>query len=178
VAQPAHEDHLARAYEADAVDEAAVQAAAQLRSLTDAQRQQNAAARVAELIRPLTEDEGQIFHRALADIPGGLATDIIARVNSNVCQRASMQTLRPGTWLSDEVIQFFYIILAKQDEAICRRHDANGRKRSHFFKSFFMTKLLNEGHKSRPGLYEYSNVRRWSRKVPGMRNTGGDSELD
>jgi sentrin-specific protease 1 len=43
------------------------------------------------------------------------------------------------------------------------------RKRSHFFKSFFLTKLLNEGHSdpAMEGKYEYRNVRRWSKKVPG-----------
>jgi sentrin-specific protease 1 len=30
-----------------------------------------------------------------------------------------------------------------------------------------MTKLLNEGNVTRDGEYEYSNVKRWSKKVPG-----------
>jgi Ulp1 family protease len=42
------------------------------------------------------------------------------------------------------------------------------RKRNAFFNSFFMTKLLNEGHSSHSGEYEYNNIRNWSIKfVPG-----------
>jgi Ulp1 family protease len=39
------------------------------------------------------------------------------------------------------------------------RHSRDAR--SWFFKSFFFTKLLNEGG------YNYKNVKRWSKKVPG-----------
>ena len=56
-------------------------------------------------------------------------------------------------------------MLAKRDEELCRINP--DRKRCHFFKSFFMTKLLNEGHAEKDGEYEYRNVKRWSKKVPG-----------
>jgi sentrin-specific protease 1 len=56
-------------------------------------------------------------------------------------------------------------MLAQRDKDLCAEDPS--RKRSHFFKSFFMTKLLNEGHATRSGMYEYSNVKRWSKKVPG-----------
>jgi Ulp1 family protease len=70
-------------------------------------------------------------------------------------------------WLNDEVIHYFLIMLANRDEEMCR-NDPN-RKRSHFFKSFFITKLLNEGHANpaMDGKYQYTNVKRWSKQVPG-----------
>lgn len=42
------------------------------------------------------------------------------------------------------LVSFFYLMLGKRDEELCKA-DPN-RKRSHFFKSFFMTTMLNEGH--------------------------------
>lgn len=68
-------------------------------------------------------------------------------------------------WLSDEVIHFFLAMLAQRDEALCAEDPK--RRRCHYFKSFFMTKLLNQGHASMAGVYEYRNVKRWSKKVPG-----------
>ena len=45
--------------------------------------------------------------------------------------------------------------------------DANNHanNRSHFFKSFFVTKLLDEGCSNQ---YRYANVKRWSKRVPGQ----------
>jgi sentrin-specific protease 1 len=73
-----------------------------------------------------------------------------------------MQTLRPGTWLNDEVIHYFYKMLANRDEALTVAKPE--RKRSHFFMSFFFTKLFDEGNTNE---YSYRNVKRWSKKVPG-----------
>ena len=58
-------------------------------------------------------------------------------------------------------------MLSKRDQDLCEKQP--GRKRSHFFKSFFITKLLNEGHLNPAieGKYEYRNVKRWYKKVPG-----------
>jgi sentrin-specific protease 1 len=70
-------------------------------------------------------------------------------------------------WLNDEIISFFLIMLAKRDEELCKQSPS--RKRSLFFNSFFMTKLLNVGHSdpSLDGTYQYKNVKRWSKKAPG-----------
>ena len=40
-------------------------------------------------------------------------------------------------------------------------------RRSHFFKSFFMTSLLQTGHTTNSGNYCYRNVRRWGQQTPG-----------
>ena len=52
-------------------------------------------------------------------------------------------------------------MLSNRDKKMCSNDDKN-KKRCHFFKSFFITKLLDEA-----GGYRYQNVKRWSKKVPG-----------
>jgi Ulp1 family protease len=44
-----------------------------------------------------------------------------------------------------------------------------GRRRSHFFNSFFVQKLFDEKNRNRKlrGRYNYENVKGWSVKVPG-----------
>jgi sentrin-specific protease 1 len=117
------------------------------------------------LMRPLDAEETELVHNTLHSF--GSDEEIIAQVDADSIQRESIRRLLPGQWLNDEVIHYFYIMLAKRDEEMCRA-DPN-RKRSHFFKSFFMTKLRNEGNVNPDldGKYEYRNVRRWSKKVPG-----------
>lgn len=129
------------------------------------QRIQEARQRASSLMRELTPDEQAMVRSALDSI--GPENEIMAQAGADTVQRASIQRLRPGQWLNDEVIHFFLTVLSKRDEEMCAKDKS--RKRTHFFKSFFMSKLLNEGH-SNPdmnGSYEYRNVKRWSKKVPG-----------
>ena len=119
--------------------------------------------RAASLMRALNEDEREIVETAIDG--HGRGDEVIAQVGADSVLRASMQTLKPGMWLNDEIIHYFYLMLAKRDEELCKNDPS--RKRSHFFKSFFITKLLNEGNASCDGKYEYRNVKRWSKKVPG-----------
>lgn len=121
--------------------------------------------RMEELMRPLTEDEKEIVFDAIEG--SGPGHEILASADADSVSRSSMNSLRPGGWLTDEVIHFFYVMLARRDEEMCKQNPQ--RKRSHFFKSFFITSLLNEGHANpaKNGTYEYRNVKRWSKKVPG-----------
>jgi sentrin-specific protease 1 len=66
--------------------------------------------------------------------------------------------------LNDEVIHYFYTMLAQRDAEICKENSSSSKKRCHFFKSFFITRLLDEGVTNR---YSYGNVKRWSKNVPG-----------
>ena len=133
--------------------------------LKEKERAEEAERKASLLMRPLTGEEEQIVHKAMYDI--GPTNEVVAQVGPDSVQRGSMHTLQPGTWLNDEVIHYFYVMLSKRDEEMCQRDPK--RKRSHFFKSFFMTKLLNEGNAdpSMDGRYEYRQVKRWSKKVPG-----------
>ena len=77
---------------------------------------------------------------------------IAANQSDSVCKR-SFDRLRPGTWLNDEVINFYCKILVnevqKQGEKI------------HYFNSHFFSKLYSDKG------YCYENVKRWSRHIPG-----------
>jgi Ulp1 protease family, C-terminal catalytic domain len=134
-----------------------------LKQLEERMKLKEAKERAASLMRPLTVEEKKIVEDAVyGSGPGG---EVIAQCGSDTVLRQSMRTLQPGQWLNDEVIHYFLVMLANRDEELCKL-DSN-RKRSHFFKSFFLTKLLNIGNATRDGVYEYSNVKRWSKKVPG-----------
>jgi sentrin-specific protease 1 len=119
--------------------------------------------RASLLMRTLNDDERKIVETAIHGF--GHGDEIVAQAGTDSVQRASMKTLKPGMWLNDEIIHYFYLMLAKRDEELCKNDPS--RNRSHFFKSFFITKLLNEGNASCDGKYEYRNVKRWSKKVPG-----------
>lgn len=129
------------------------------------ERQKEAKKRASSLMRQLTKEEASLVRASMYG--GGASTEILAESATDTVQRQSIRTLQPGQWLNDEVIHYFYLMLAKRDEDMSK-HDPS-RKRSHFFKSFFITKLLNEGHSdpAMEGTYEYRNVKRWSKKVPG-----------
>jgi Ulp1 protease family, C-terminal catalytic domain len=121
--------------------------------------------RASSLMRSLSDKEKDTVRRAVFE--GGPENEILAQCGTDSVQRSSMQTLRPRTWLNDEIIHYFYLMLANRDAELCGNDPS--RKRSHFFKSFFITKLLNEGNANPAidGTYEYRNVKRWSKNVPG-----------
>eukprot|EP00980_Cylindrotheca_fusiformis_P008183 scaffold1734_cov196-Cylindrotheca_fusiformis.AAC.5 len=129
------------------------------------ERQEEAKKRASSLMRQLTNEEANLVRESMYG--GGSPTEILAESATDTVQRQSIRTLQPGQWLNDEVIHYFYLMLAKRDEDMSKADPS--RKRSHFFKSFFITKLLNEGHSdpAMDGKYEYRNVKRWSKKVPG-----------
>lgn len=131
-----------------------------------ADRERDARESAMKLMRPFTDEERAIVLEATRGI--GSPTEILASQDADSVQRGSMQTLRPGQWLNDEVINYFLKnCLAKRDEIICTRQP--GRKRSHFFNSFFVQTMFDEknNHPDLRGRYNYKNVKRWSKKVPG-----------
>jgi hypothetical protein len=129
------------------------------------ERDEEAQKRASSLMQQLSAEDKNRVIQALNEI--GPPTEVISQVGLDSIQRESIQRLLPGQWLNDEVIHYFLVMLSKRDEEICREDPS--RKRCHFFKSFFMTKLLNEGNTNPDidGTYEYKNVKRWSKKVPG-----------
>jgi len=86
--------------------------------------------------------------------------DVMGIAENDSVSRESLHKLRPGTWLNDEVIHYYFVLLRLRDAKNCNEH--SGGRRSHFFKSFFLTKLLIDDKK-----YNYDSVKRWSNKVPG-----------
>ena len=89
----------------------------------------------------------------------GHSDDKIVDDGQNIVRRLSLHTLQPRVWLNDEIIHYFNFMLSKRDKQLCM--DDPDHRRSHFFQSFFITKLLDEDG------YQYQHVSKWSRKVPG-----------
>ena len=129
------------------------------------EQEEEARKMISSIMRPFSAEERKMVQDVLNTI--GPESEILYKDGTDTIQRGSIQTLRPGQWLNDEVVHYFLVMLAKRDEEMCRQNPS--RKRSHFFKSFFFTTLLNEGHANPAinGTYEYRNVKRWSKKVPG-----------
>ena len=160
-------DHLAdqRLAEAEQVARARIDAETARQDAEMAAREQaeeEAAAqanRASTLLRDLTDDEADIVRDAIYGI--GRPDEILATSDTDSVERQSLHKLQPGVWLNDEVIHYFLLMLARRDAELAAKQQP-GRKRCHFFKSFFITKLLDEA-----GGYNYKNVKRWSRKVPG-----------
>ncbi|KAL7518398.1 hypothetical protein ACHAWX_003230 [Stephanocyclus meneghinianus] len=132
----------------------------------EAELQRQASERASSLLRPLTEEEESIVRKALYGI--GPPNQILASQDADSVQRSSMQRLQPGQWLNDEIINYFLKnCLAKRDEKLCAAQP--GRKRSHFFNSYFVQTMFDEKNQNPTlrGKYAYKNVKRWSKKVPG-----------
>jgi sentrin-specific protease 1 len=122
---------------------------------------------VMKLMRPLTAEERSVVVGATT-MGKGSPLEILASHEGDSVQRRSMQTLRPGIWLNDEVINYFLKnCLKNRDIKKCAKEQ--GRRRSHFFNSFFVQTMFDE--KNRNGKlrrrYNYKNVKKWSKKVPG-----------
>jgi sentrin-specific protease 1 len=129
-------------------------------------REREARESAMKLMRPLTAEERNVVAGATEGI--GPPAEIVASQDADSVQRGSMQSLRPGQWLNDEVINYFLKnCLARRDEMLCAREP--GRRRSHFFNSFFVQTMFDEKNNDPRlrGRYNYKNVRRWSKKVPG-----------
>jgi hypothetical protein len=102
--------------------------------------------------RPLTTEEETTVAAALSSPHNGT---ILCEKFKIPMTRAKMSCLRPTTWLNDEVINFYLEMLAERDTLLCERSNGT-RKASHYFNTFFITKLLENGQ------FTYSNVRRYS----------------
>jgi Ulp1 family protease len=127
-----------------------------VRKLEERMKLNQANKRTALLMRPLSHKERDMLEGAIHG--DGPDDEILAQCGSDSIIRKSLRTLTPGQWLNDEVIHYFLVMLAKRDEEMCKSNPQT--KRSHFFKSFFMTKLLNEGNATCEGQYEYRKSQR------------------
>jgi hypothetical protein len=101
---------------------------------------------VMKLMRTLTAEERSVVDGA-TKMGKGSATEILASQDGDSVQRGSMQTLRPGIWLNDEVINYFLKnCLKSHDIKICAKEP--GRIRSHFFNSFFVQTMFDEKNRN------------------------------
>ena len=107
---------------------------------------------------------------ARVDKPGP-DDEILAQYGRDTVQRRSLKTLDFGTWLNDEVINFYLKNVLRQREAKKQVSDPTNTKNQGFFNTFFIQQLFQEFSEDRTlkGKYCYSKrIKRW-----GKRNTPG-----
>jgi len=118
-----------------------------------------------KLLRPLNPEEQTLVDEAMKK---GDNSEILAKSGTDSVKRGSMWTLMPGQWLNDEIINYFLKnCLARRDENLCEKDP--GRRPSHFYNSFFVQTMFDEKNKKDKklrGIYNYEQVRKWSKKVP------------
>ena len=92
---------------------------------------------------------------------------VIAKVASLQVSDADLSRLRPGTWLNDEIINFYGQLILERSTSHPRNTSVkNGATRSekspvlnvHYFNSFFFEKLVREG-------YQKARLAKWTKKV-------------
>ncbi|KAI0082254.1 cysteine proteinase [Panus rudis PR-1116 ss-1] len=90
---------------------------------------------------------------------------VISRFERSEVTDHDLQTLRPGSWLNDEIINFYgQLIQSRSDEALksaSKNGVAKGKSKPlnvHYFNSFFWTKLKTQG-------YEKGRLAKWTKKI-------------
>jgi len=91
---------------------------------------------------------------------------IIAKVASLQVTDADLSRLRPGTWLNDEIINFYGQLILERSALHPRNTGMKNGARSgkssilnvHYFNSFFFEKLVREG-------YQKARLAKWTKKV-------------
>jgi len=78
--------------------------------------------------------------------------------------RRLFRSLNPYTWLNDEIINYYMLLLQERNGKLAAHYKETGSRpdflTSHFYNNFFIDKLLDNENRC----YTYSYVRRWSKR--------------
>lgn len=102
-------------------------------------------------VPPLTDEEREAAEQILGD--GNPNEVMVSKFNVDIT-RDKMRCLRPGQWLNDEVINFYFKLLQERGKLL------QGAPKCWFPNSFFWPKL--SGNNSS---YSYKEVKRWTIKA-------------
>ena len=118
------------------------------------------AALEAALTAPLTAEQEAAVDDALAPGPSRevLASGTFAWQGDLSFTRKDAQTMMPGEWLNDEMVNFTVGVMAAREAKRVDANDEAGQPRTHFMSTFFTKKLCGEGGRA----YDYNAVRRWT----------------
>ena len=119
------------------------------------------AALEAALTAPLTAEQEAAVDDALAPGPPRevLASGTFAWQGDLSFTRKDAQTMMPGEWLNDEMVNFTVgAMAAREAKRVPLANDEAGQPRTHFMSTFFTKKLCGEGGRA----YDYNAVRRWT----------------
>ena len=105
-------------------------------------------------LKPLTSEE-----TLMADLTrySESSTEVIAEKFDIVIDKSKIRCMQPGTWLNDEIINFYIQMILQRDKALCNKFPE--RRKSQAFNSFFMDKLIVDS-----GGYNFNNVKKWTKK--------------
>eukprot|EP00510_Aplanochytrium_minuta_P003319 CAMPEP_0184006900 /NCGR_PEP_ID=MMETSP0954-20121128/990_1 /TAXON_ID=627963 /ORGANISM="Aplanochytrium sp, Strain PBS07" /LENGTH=288 /DNA_ID=CAMNT_0026285581 /DNA_START=692 /DNA_END=1558 /DNA_ORIENTATION=+ len=112
-----------------------------------------------KLMPKITEDEEAIYQKGMF---GGSDSEIVVDIFNVSLERGKLNCLAPGSWLNDEVINIFMKLLRAYSVENSNKNGNESFSQCYFFSSFFYTQLYS-GAKS----YEYSKVRRWTKRGSG-----------
>jgi len=131
-----------------------------------------------QIMEPLTKEEEEKINKIIEDNEhNSLSTDTFVKSEDgkDKVSWGAMKVLLNNNekaddfekWVNDEVVNFYCCVyLANQDTERCKRE--SGRKRSHFFASYFYSSLTNAHSTHSRGTYDFEAVKRWIKKVPGQ----------
>jgi len=122
-----------------------------------------AACKYISQLQKTSNEEDQLINKAINT--GGKEFEYGDSDNNNT-RDGSMCRLQPKKKLTDPYVKCFLDSLARRNKTSC----GPGRKRSHFFNSYFIQSMFDEKNTLNPSLrgkYNYKNVKRWGKKVPG-----------
>lgn len=105
-------------------------------------------------LEALTDAETERVNAAL--LPPHDETILVSKFNTSISRRLIHCLISPN-WLNDEIVNFSMCMLQERDDQLCTTN--KNRRSSHYFSSFFISKLFLSGN------YEYENVKRWTKKV-------------
>ncbi len=104
---------------------------------------------------PLSQEQvNEVQAKIFGSGPPG---EILVRAFNVELSRQKLRCLKIGTWLDDEAVNLYMQMLKKRDDELCLK--VTKRRRSHFFNSFFIEKLIGGG------TYNYGGVKRWTQKA-------------
>jgi Ulp1 family protease len=97
--------------------------------------------------------------REIFSMPTSLHETVLVELYNIPMTVAKLSCLMPNKQLNDEVVNFCQEMNDARDLVLCDRSQS-GKKRSHFFSSFFIEILTGPFHMK----YDYNNIWRWTRR--------------
>ena len=118
----------------------------------------------------LTESQHVDNELLLERIVVGDNNDILVREGNDSVRRGSLQTLDPGRWLNDEVVNYYlrHPLANRDDNQWLNTDEVTGQQA--FYNSFFIQMLFDEKNANLRvrNKYKYKKVAKWGRNfVPG-----------
>jgi len=113
--------------------------------------------RTSQSIESSDRYEQPVYAKALeiANMKGNACARTIRIKNDSIVITAAIMTqLRPGIWLSDDIVNFCFMLMSIKEAS------TGTKRKTHFVTSGLYAQLFNDDRK----MYEYDNVRSWSTK--------------